>query len=219
MLKKHRKKILLLCLLVCVGIFLQVSGALEPQKLISTVKGHADQWWLPVLLIALQILLFTFALAGSLFLWVTAALYPPLTATLILVAGATLGGISAYFFSARLTADWVQRVENSRTYKLLHKEDNFFTLFAMRVMPAFPQALINYSAGILHARLSHFILATMLGLAIKTYIFSRIIHSAATSASLEDLLDFATLAPLFALAVITALGVLVKHYMDKHRPA
>ena len=183
--------------------------------MLAVARGYSDQWWLVLVLILLQATMFTFALAGSFFLWIVAPLYPPAMSTFILAAGGTLGGISAYFFSKHLTDDWVVKIEKSHAYKLLQKHDNFFTLFALRVFPAFPHSLVNYSSGILNVKLSHFISAAILGISIKSYIYSKVIYNATTSASLEDLLDISTYGPLVLLSVVTLAGVLINFKMKK----
>ena len=188
MIKRYIKKLILLLLLITLGILLEIAGWLEPEKLLVFARSYADNDWLVAILILLQVLLYTFALAGSSFLWVAAPIYSPAMATFILVSGSTLGGISAYLFSRQLTDEWIHRVENSRIYKLLQKEDNFFTLLGLRIMPAFPQSLVNYSSGILNIKLRYFIPATILGIGIKSYIFASVIHQATTTASLNDLL-------------------------------
>ena len=209
--KRHQTRLLLVVLLIALGLYLEFAGWLEAAQVLDFARGYAQHWWLILILIAAQTVLFTFALAGSLFLWIAAPLYPPPVATFILAAGGTLGGLGAYYFSDFLTADWKQRIENSRSYKLLHAQDNFFTLFAMRVFPAFPHSLVNYSAGILNARLSHFIVAAILGISIKSYIYCRVIYSAASSLSVEVLLDVWILGPLVLLSGISAGAVYVNY--------
>lgn len=209
------KLIVLGVFIVIVGIALQVTGWLDPEKLIVLAREFADYWWLPLVLVLLQVLLFTFALAGSVFLWVAAALYPPVTATIILAAGATLGGVSAYYFSARVSDEWVHRVENSHVYKVLHKQDSFFMLLAMRVMPAFPQGLINYSSGFLNVRLVHFIPAAFIGVGLKSYVYAQVIYQAASGASLADLLNVTTVAPLIIFSVLIFAGVFLKYQYDR----
>jgi len=215
MIKGYIKKLLIIALLIATGIWLEVIGLLDAEKMLAVARGYSDQWWLVLVLILLQTAMFTFALAGSFFLWIVAPLYPPAMATFILAAGGTLGGISAYFFSKRLTDDWVVKIEKSHAYKLLRKQDNFFTLFALRVFPAFPHSLVNYSSGILNVKLSHFISAAILGISIKSYIYSKVIYNATTSASLEDLLDISTYGPLVLLSVVTLAGVLINYKMKK----
>jgi len=183
--------------------------------MLLVAREHSEEWWLILVLIVLQVILFTFALAGSFFLWIVAPLYPPDISTFILTTGATLGGITAYYFSRQLTCDWVEKIEHSATYKLLQEHNNFLTLFALRVFPAFPHALVNYSSGILKVKLSHFILAAILGVSIKSYIYSEVIYSAATSSSIEGLLSFTTYGPLIFLSLITLIVVFIKSIMNK----
>lgn len=209
MLKKYRYKILFLISLIAVGVVSQLSGMFDPGKIITIAREYADQWWLLILLVLLQMILFTFALAGSSFLWVAAALYAPLTASLVLAFGAALGGISAYFFSQRLTDEWVHKVESSRAYLLLQKHDNFFTLLALRIMPAFPHSVINYSSGILNVNIVAFISASFIGVGIKSYVFVTVIQQAASSGSIYDLLDLSVLAPLILISAVLFVGVLI----------
>lgn len=211
MIQVYIKKLVTVALLITAGVLLEVYGLLDAEKMLDIARGYVDYWWLVVVLILLQVFMFTFALAGSFFLWIAAPLYPPAMATFILTAGATLGGVSAYLFSKRLTDEWVHRIENSHVYKLLHKQDNFFALFALRVFPAFPHSLVNYSSGILNVKLSHFIPAAILGISIKSYIYSNVIYNATTSASVESLLDISTYGPLILLSVITLIGVFIKY--------
>ncbi len=203
-------KILLVVLLIVTGIWLQVTGMLDAEKILAMAREYSQHWWLVVILILLQALLFTFALAGSLFLWVAAPLYPPVMATFILAAGGTLGGLGAYYFSEYLAEEWVKKIENSQTYRILQKQENFFTLFAMRVFPAFPHALVNYSSGVLKVSLIQFVVAAILGIAIKSYIYARVIYDA-TSLSWQELLNISTLAPLIILSILSLLGVLIKY--------
>ncbi|MDH5764876.1 MAG: VTT domain-containing protein [Gammaproteobacteria bacterium] len=215
--KPYIKKLFFLSVLIITGIIFEIAGWLDPEKLLLMAREHADNQWLIVILIICQVVLFTFALAGSSFLWITAPVYSPAMSTFILVAGSTLGGISAYYFSRRLTDDWIHKVENSRVYKLLRKEDNFLSLFALRIMPAFPHALINYSSGILNIKLSHFIPATILGIGIKAYVFSSVIHQASDASSIGDLLDFSIYSPLLLISSLILLGLFIKYKYEIHK--
>lgn len=211
MIKGYVKNILILAILIVAGLLLQVFGLLDAEKILLVAREYADHWWLVVVLILLQAVLFTFALAGSLFLWVAAPLYSPLLSTFILATGAALGGVGAYYFSRNMTDEWIHKVENSHAYKLLHQQDNFFTLFALRVFPAFPHSLVNYSSGVLQVKLTHFIPAAFLGVGIKSYVYSNIIYNAATTSSVDELLNIKTFGPLVLLSAITLVGVYIKY--------
>ena len=210
MIRDYIKKLFIVIVLIVTGILLDIAGFLDAEKILLVTREYTDYWWLVVVLILLQTILFTFALAGSLILWVTAPLYLPAMATFILATGATLGGIGAYFFSKYMTDEWIYKIERSQAYKLLHKQDNFFTLFALRVFPAFPHSLVNYSSGILKVKLIHFIPAAFLGVGIKSYVYADIIYNLSTTASLDDLLNVSTIGPLVLLSAITFLGVFIQ---------
>lgn len=213
MVRTYIKKLLIVAVLISIGLLLDFYGLLDANKVLVVAREYADYWWLVIVLILLQIVLFTFALAGSLVFWVAASLYPPAMATFILATGATLGGVGAYFFSGYMTDEWVKKIENSHAYKLLHKQDNFFTLFALRIFPAFPHSLVNYSSGILRVKLSHFIAAAFLGVGIKSYVYADIVYNLTTTASVKDLLNVSTIAPLVILSLLTFLGVYIKYRM------
>ena len=212
MVRNYIKKLLIVAVLISTGLLLEFYGLLDANKILMVAREYADHWWLVLVLILLQIVLFTFALAGSLVFWVAATLYPPAMATFILASGATLGGVGAYFFSGYMTDEWVKKIEKSHAYRLLHKQDNFFTLFALRIFPAFPHSLVNYSSGVLRVKLSHFIAAAFLGVGIKSYVYADIVYNL-TTASPRDLLNVSTIAPLVLLSLLTFLGVYIKYRM------
>ena len=115
MIKGYIKKLLIVALLITAGVLLEVAGLLDAGEMLGLARQYIDHWWLVLVLILLQTILFTFALAGSFFLWIVAPLYPPAMATFILAAGGTLGGATTYLFSKRLTNEWIERIENSYT--------------------------------------------------------------------------------------------------------
>lgn len=215
--RRHLIKFAIIAVLLTAGIALEVLGVLDAREWLELARGYTRHWWLVAVLIVAQSILFTFALAGSLFLWIAAPLYPPLTATLILTAGSTLGGLGAYFFSRSLTDEWKRKIENSRTYRVLHANDNFFTLFAMRVFPGFPHSVVNYSAGILNARLTHFVAAAILGIFIKTYIYAQVIYGATSALSVDMLLDIKVYGPLLLLSLLGVIGVYINYKLDQQK--
>lgn len=206
-------KLIILVILVASGVILQQSGTVDFANLIGLARQYADRWWLIVLLITIQVLLFTFALTGSSMVWITAALFPPVTSSLMIMTGTTLGAIAAYFFSARLSDDWTRKVEQTRVYRILRREGGFTNLFALRVMPGFPHSIINYSAGILKLRLIEVVAAAMTGSAIKAYVYSVLIYSAAMPDTVEHRIDVGAVWPLLGLSLLILLITLVKRYL------
>lgn len=212
-------RVLIIAALLITAVALRASGIIDTDRLLLLARGYAENWWLSIVLVLAQIVLYTFALSGSYALWVVAPLYPPVTATVILAIGGTLGAISAYFFSLRLTDKWTRRIENSRVYRLLRQHNNVFTLFALRLLPGFPHGLINYSSGILKARFSHFLPATIAGFTIKFYIYSSIIYKAASVTTRQESLDYSSMIPLVLLSVLSASAVIIKHRLSNGEAA
>jgi len=206
-------KIFILLCLVGAGLLLQQSGVVDFEGFIGLARQYTDHWWLIALLITVQTVLFTFALTGSSMVWVTAALFPPFTSTLMLAAGTTLGALTAYYFSASLSGEWARKVEGSRIFRMLKNEGGFFNLFALRIMPGFPHSIINYSAGILKLQPAVFVSATLTASTVKSYVYSALIYRATTPDALEQGTGVATVWPLLVLSLFILLVTVVKRYL------
>ena len=204
-------KLAIIGLLLALGFFLDIAGLLDAGEILRASRSYAQYWWLVVIIIVAQALMFTFALAGSLFLWVVAPLYPPLTATLILTIGSTLGGLGAYLFSRALTDELKNRVQQSAVYRLLQGGGPFLTQLALRVFPGFPHSVVNYSAGLLRVRLVPFVIAAILGIALKTYVYAGVIYQASNHMSIDMLLDVSVYGPLLILSLLCLVGVFLKY--------
>ena len=94
MIRRHFKKLVIVVLLITLGLVLEIAGLLDAWQLLTIAREYAQHWWLIPLLILAQTILFTFALAGSVFLWIVAPLYDPAMATFILAAGGALGALN-----------------------------------------------------------------------------------------------------------------------------
>jgi uncharacterized membrane protein YdjX (TVP38/TMEM64 family) len=90
-------------------------------------------------------------------------------------------------------------------------------LCAIRVMPAFPQNLINYSSRFQKVKRVYFILAAFMDVAIKLYGYAKVNCQAADGVSMNDFFNLATLAPLVLLSSVVAVGVMVKFELDQWR--
>ena len=166
-----------------------------------------------MLLIALQVVLFTFALAGSTLVWIFAALFSPLTSTIMITTGTTLGGTLAYLFSNKMSDEWVRKAQDSRVYHLLQQKGDLYTLLALRLMPGFPHSVINYSAGILKVGLTRFVPATIAGSAIKSYVYSSVIYNASLMENSTGDIEFRDIWPLLLLSILILAGIAVRNYL------
>ncbi len=200
----------MLVTLVVLGVVLDFTGAIDWQRILRLAQVYAHYWWVPIILIGLQVILFTFALPGSAVVWVAAPLYPPLAATLILTTGGTLGALSAYWLARHESLQWRKRMEDSRFYQILEQRSDFLSLCALRLIPGFLHSIINYGSGILRLPMMRFLSASIVGLAIKFFLYSNAIHGAVTATELSELVRLKTLGPLAILALVTGLAALLR---------
>lgn len=192
----------LLAALFAVGLGAHFLEWFEWREVLAWGRGHARQWWLPLVLIVLQVLLFMFALPGSTLLWVVAPLYTPLAATLILTAGGAGGALAAYGFARRLTQAQQARLRQHRAWRVLERESDFLALCALRLVPAFPHSVLNYGAGILRLPLAGFMASAVIGFGLKAFLYSSLVHRTLEAAELRQLLQPAALAPLLLLVLL-----------------
>lgn len=202
--------IMLLLSLLALGLIVHFLGLFEWRQVLQWARGYGQHWWLAAALILLQIVLFMFALPGSTLIWVVAVLYPPVPATLMLVTGATMGGMAGYLFARRLAASRLAQLRNNRGFILLQRHGDFLTLCALRVMPGFPHSIINYGAGILGLPLGRFLAAAVLGLSVKAFLLSSAIHHTLGAAEPSQLAWRDIVLPLVLLALLLLLARLIQ---------
>ncbi len=171
LLSRTNWKPLLLLMLVVAGLLLALYQPANLPVLFEMLKSQRGHTGFVLILLLLQTVLYMLALPGSWVLWLTAPLYTPLPATLILVCGTTTGALAGYGLSLYLGQPWQGRLRQNRTFQVLERRGDFMTLLALRMTPSFPHSVINYSAGILRLPLFQFTLATFLGLIPKTYLY------------------------------------------------
>jgi len=200
---------IVLLLMVMTGIVLHYSGVIDWEKVLFWAQSESHHWWVPLVLMAIQITLFTLALPGSAMLLVVAPLYTPGLATLVLTTGATLGALSAYWFARRETLAWSNRVKNSHLFHELEQRGDFLSLCAIRLLPAFPHSVINYGAGILHLSVRSFLASSIIGLGVKSFLYSNAIHSALQANELSELMRVDTLGPLLILALLATVAAYI----------
>ncbi|MGW8247492.1 MAG: TVP38/TMEM64 family protein [Acidiferrobacterales bacterium] len=207
-------KFFLVALILVAVVILNQADLLDVNRLLTEVRANRDSGWLILALILAQVVLYTFALGGSYALWLVGPVYAPVGAAAILAIGGTLGAISAYYFSKKISDKWIRRIENSRTYRLLQEHNGFYMVFALRVLPGFPHGLISYSAGVLNCRPVYFILASLAGFAIKFYLYANIVYHTTDVIVNKQSFDILSLSPLIILSALSLITVYVRHRMS-----
>lgn len=185
---------------------LTLAGPVEWEVWLEHGREYAASPWMILLLIGLQVAMYSVALPASSLIVVVAALYAPWTSTLILTVGTSIGALAAYFVASHLGNEWRRRLEHRPLFRLLQHEGSFSNLFALRVLPGFPNAIINYSAGLLRLPLTPFLTSAMLGVFCKTALYSHAIWYAISAGEAVDLLRPGVILPLLLLVLLAALA-------------
>ncbi|MBI4427948.1 MAG: VTT domain-containing protein [Ignavibacteriales bacterium] len=165
----------------------------------------------PIIIIAAMAGAWTFALPASVFFFITPLLFPPLAATGIICAGSAAGSTMGYVAARFGGSPWFQRFNNSRVTRFLSRHSTFSALFTIRVFPSSPHMFINYGAGLLNIPFTKFILATLLGIGIKAFLYSTAIEGSVGASSMQEALNWQTVSALMAL---TGLGI-AGHVMQR----
>ena len=205
---------LLLGVLIVTGIVLASWHTRELAQFLEWGDRIAD---LPVAIVAavlLMAVLFTFALPGSLMLWVIAPFHSPGVSVIMLLIGSVAGAFGAHRFSHRVGKRWSPGKNAERVVALLEKRSDLLTQTALRVFPGFPHSVVNYAGGVLGLPLGPFLLAALLGLTVKWGVYATAVHGAVEAIETGDALQLATVLPLFVLAGLLLLGALVRRRLE-----
>jgi len=173
----RRWRLALLALLVAAGVAFALTGPVDRAGILAWGEALAQWPWTAPLLVLAQALLFALGLPGTLVVWLIAPFYPPLVSTMLMLLGSVLGAAAAYAIAGYLGDSVYRRVEHHRTFRILSTRSDFFTQAALRVLPGFPHGIINYSAGLLRLPPGQFLLAAVLGLAVKWTVYCWSIHA------------------------------------------
>lgn len=215
--KRVPYKIIMFVLLISAGIILHLLGWFDWRRFIELGEEYAHTWWFAPAIIIIKVVLYTFALPGSVMFWVAGLFYNPITATLVIVAGGVGGAAAAYFFARGISRGDADKVEASRFFSLLNKHTDLATLCAVRILPNFPHTVINYGSAILNVPFPRFIVSTLVGFTIKGYLYSSMIRRAATVDGLSDVLDLKTFGSLIIVAALFIAGKAVQQFNSTDR--
>ena len=200
----------MLIVILLTGIILQKTGLLDLSGVVSVLEERAHQWWAPMILIGLMTLLFAFALPGSTLMLAAGVMYSPWAATACTVVGGLLGGVAAYYLVRSLSAEWVRAYSESSLYEVMREHAGLLMLCALRMLPGFPHSVINYSAGLLRLPLATFVASTVIGYAVKGFVYTSAVYHATHIEKEAEAFSMETLWPLIALSILLVVGMLVR---------
>ncbi len=114
-------------------------------------------------------------LPGSLITLGAGFVYGPLIGLLVVSPASVLGATLAFLVGRFLARDWVKRqVEKNPRFSRLDEEigkESFRLILLLRLSPIFPYSLLNYALGVTRASLTHYVLASFLGMIPATFMY------------------------------------------------
>jgi uncharacterized membrane protein YdjX (TVP38/TMEM64 family)/rhodanese-related sulfurtransferase len=147
--------------------------------------GDIAEWlrslgaWAPalhVLLFALGTVLFV---PGSLFGLAGGALFGPALGTILNLAGAMLGAVTAFLIARYAAADLVRKKAGARLERLIAgvEAEGWRFVALVRLVPLFPFSLSNYAFGLTRIPLAQYALASMISMIPGTLAYTWLGHA------------------------------------------
>jgi uncharacterized membrane protein YdjX (TVP38/TMEM64 family)/rhodanese-related sulfurtransferase len=178
---------------------------LDPAQIASWLAGLGP--WVPLGYVILYTVAAVLFVPGAVFGLAGGALFGPLWGTVWNLAGATLGATAAFIVARYLAADWVRRKAGGRLERLLvgvEAEGWRFVAFA-RLVPLFPFNLLNYALGLTRIPVTHYVVASLVGMAPATLAYTWLGHAGRAALAGDAA---AVRYGLLALALLAAVGFL-----------
>jgi uncharacterized membrane protein YdjX (TVP38/TMEM64 family) len=192
------------------------SGIRERVSL-ENLRSLGKSPWTPVLIIAAMTGAWAFALPASVFFFITPLLFSAIEATVIICIGSVLGTGMGYAVARFVGGPWVERIRGYRVTSFLARHSSFANLFAIRVFPSSPHGWINYAAGLLTIPFWKFMTATMLGVAIKAFLYSTAIEGSVGASSISEALNWQTVVALSTMGILAVTGHIARKKWEAER--
>ncbi|WP_290651143.1 VTT domain-containing protein [Aquisalimonas sp.] len=204
--------------LLLAGLALAVWQPVELPVLLAVGERLTDSPLALALVAVAMAVLFTFALPGSLGLWLIAPFHPPLVATIVLLSGSVAGALGAYALANWLGGDTSPESGGEKIKKLLAARGDIATQCALRVLPGFPHSVVNYAAGVLRLPLPGFTIAAVIGLTVKWTVYTAAVRSGLDALEAGEAVSARELLPLVVLALLLIVGAAVRRLLPGRGP-
>jgi uncharacterized membrane protein YdjX (TVP38/TMEM64 family) len=124
--------------------------------------------WEPVIFVAIYVVATVFLIPGSVLTLGAGALFGVVLGSVCVSISATLGATAAFLVGRYLARDAVARkVERNERFAAIDRavaDEGWKIVFLTRLSPVFPFTLLNYAFGLTRVRLSHYALASWIGM-------------------------------------------------------
>ncbi|WP_432972056.1 TVP38/TMEM64 family protein [Dactylosporangium sp. CA-233914] len=153
--------VLLVAMVVVAAVLV---GVPDPQQLRSNVVALG--WWAPVAFGALYAVVSLSPLPKTVFTLAAGALFGLVAGVVVVVTGAMLGAVAAFYLGRLLGRDTLRWLTGGRLDRLDTRlaGHGLRTIVLARLIPIVPFTAVNYLAGLTSVRLRDFTLGTVVGI-------------------------------------------------------
>ncbi|HEY0098019.1 MAG TPA: VTT domain-containing protein, partial [Pyrinomonadaceae bacterium] len=128
--------------------------------------------------------------------------------------GSVLGAAGGYWLAGFVGGSWAERFQNGRVQRFLSTHSSFIALFGLRLAPS-PHSVVNYAAGLARIPPTRFLLATLVAMLIKSYVYATAVQNAVGAGSGANAVSATVVLSLFGVAALSLLGhVLTRRYLS-----
>lgn len=184
---------------------------------VAHLRELGNNPWTPVLIIVAMTAAWMFALPASVFFFITPLLFSAPAATAVICIGSAAGTTMGYVTARYIGGPWVESFRDHRVTRFIEQHATFPSLFAVRIFPSSPHCFLNYGAGLVKIPLLKFLLATLLAIGIKAYLYSTAISHSVGAKSIGEALNWQTVSALVLLSVLGILGHVFKKQWELQR--
>lgn len=203
--KKRLQSIVGIGILAILFVLFMQSG-LREQINADNLRELGANPWTPALIILAMTGAWAFALPASVFFFIAPLLFSAPAATAVICVGSAAGTTMGYIAARYIGGPWVERFREHRVTKFIERHSSFPSLFAIRILPSSPHGFLNYGAGLVKIPLLKFLLATLLAVGIKAYLYATAIANSVGASSIQEALNWQTVTALIALATLALAG-------------
>ncbi len=164
---RHRLLLRLVALGVLLGVAVAIAAVTDlPDHAVLQRRVDDAGWWGPVLFVLGYAVLTLAPVPKAVFSIVGGALFGFVAALALVLTGALIGSLAAFWIGRALGREAVEGLSGKRVERLdeLLRDRGLAAVIGLRLVPVVPFTAMNYAAGLTAVSLRHYALGTALGI-------------------------------------------------------
>lgn len=138
------------------------------------LRSLSENWWSPILFVFIYIIGVISSFSGLVLTIAGALIFGTIKGTILNIIGSNIGANCAFLIGRYLGRDFVQKILKEKIKSLDNdiSQNGFLNVLRLRLIPIVPFNLLNYALGLTSVRYKDYTLATFVGMAPLTFIYT-----------------------------------------------